>query len=144
MDSNFAGVQILLAEDNPADVVLIREALSVAELRCDLKVLRDGQSAIEFMEAGDRDRSAQCSHLLVLDVSLPKQSGGAVLRRARSLERYQHTPAILMSGVDSPETRKLIESDGGCHFFLKPSSFSEFLQLGRIIREIVSATPHLA
>ncbi len=40
METNFADAKMLLAEDNPADVALIREAISEAELQCALQVLR--------------------------------------------------------------------------------------------------------
>jgi hypothetical protein len=51
---------ILLAEDNPADTQLVREALEDREVACDLHVVPDGEQAVEFIERIDRDSTLNC------------------------------------------------------------------------------------
>ena len=46
-------LKLLLVEDNPADVFLVREALREESLDCDLEVVDDGEQAIQFFERVD-------------------------------------------------------------------------------------------
>ena len=83
---------ILLAEDNPADVLLVREALEDRAVSCELQVLGDGEQVIELIEQIDRDRSLHCPQLLLLDLHLPKRDGQDILKALRASERCGQTP----------------------------------------------------
>ncbi len=77
---------ILLAEDNPADAVLVREALIKHGINCALRVVRDGAEAIRFMNGLDTGQSGSRLDLLVLDMHLPKHNGEEILKTLRSTE----------------------------------------------------------
>jgi chemotaxis family two-component system response regulator Rcp1 len=76
-------IQIFLAEDNVADVVLIREAFKGLKCAHNLLVVQDGEKAIQFIERIDQEESVPCRSLLLLDLTLPRRSGTEVLRRLR-------------------------------------------------------------
>ncbi|SRR5260370_28186018 len=76
-------IQIFLAEDNVADVVLIREAFKRQKCAHNLLVVQDGEKAIQFIERIDQEESVACPSLLLLDLNLPRRSGTEVLRRLR-------------------------------------------------------------
>ena len=78
---------ILLAEDNPADVQLVREALEDRAVQCGLHVVPDGAQAISFIEQVDRSSTLPCPSLLLLDLHLPKRNGEEILRYLRASER---------------------------------------------------------
>ena len=61
---------IVLAEDSPADVYLFREALKAHTVDADLVVFEDGEAALSFMLASERDGPQP--RLFVLDLNLPK------------------------------------------------------------------------
>jgi len=73
METSDTALQIVLAEDNPADVTVVRMALREAGLRCELRILQDGEQAIAFLDRLDADpKAAAPIDLLLLDMHLPK------------------------------------------------------------------------
>ena len=68
---------ILLVEDNPADVLLIREALEEHSIRADIYVLSDGEKAVRFVENESRELAPP--DLVILDLNLPRKTGREVL-----------------------------------------------------------------
>lgn len=130
--------QILLAEDNAADVALVREALQEHSVSCALHVVKDGAEAIGFIERLDEDRREPRLDLLLLDMHLPKRDGEDILRRLRSTERYAQTPVIVMTASTSPRDQEAAEKHAALHYFRKPSSAAQFLKLGAIIEDILS------
>jgi len=131
-------VQIVIAEDNPADVKLVRMALRDAGLDCSLRVVGDGAQAIALIETLDADSKAAPIDLLLLDMHMPKYDGEDVLKRLRSTERHAQTPVIVMTTSNAPQDHEKALKNAAVYYFMKPSSVKEFLQLGEIILDILS------
>ncbi len=129
--------QIVLAEDNPGDVLLVRMALRDAGMNCDVTVVDDGEKAIDLIRRLDDDPNAAPVHLLLLDLHLPKRDGADVLQRLRSTQRNARTPVILMTGSDAPSDRQLAQQHPEVHYFRKSASFAEFMHLGAIVRGVL-------
>jgi CheY-like chemotaxis protein len=128
---------ILLAEDNPADVQLVREALEDRAVTCRLRVAADGDQAIKFIEQVDRDSTVSCPKLLLLDLHLPGHDGEAILRRLRASERCGQTPVVILTSSDSPRDREKAAANAALHYFRKPATLEQFLQLGDIVANIL-------
>lgn len=136
--SNHAPPQILLAEDNPADVALVREAFKEHDVSCGLHVVKDGAEAIGFIERLDADRREPPLDLLLLDMHLPKHDGADILKRLRSTERYAQTPVIVMTGSTSTQDEEAADRNAALHYFRKPSSAAQFLELGAIVKDLLA------
>ena len=130
-------MQILLAEDNPADVALVREALNKQKIDCDLIVIDDGEQAIAFINRIDADRKSPCPALLLLDLHLPRRGGEEILKNLRASERCGQTPVVILSSSDSPKDRENAEKNAALHYFRKPSTLSEFMELGVIVKQVI-------
>jgi CheY-like chemotaxis protein len=130
---------ILLAEDNPADVRLVREALEDRAVTYRLHVAADGDQAIKFIEQVERNSTASCPKLLLLDLHLPGQDGEAILRRLRASERCGQTPVVILTSSDSPRDREKAAANAALHYFCKPSTLEQFLQLGDIVAAILDS-----
>ena len=130
--------EILLAEDSAADVALVREAFKEHGVACALHVVRDGAQAISFIERRDSDAAEPCLDLLLLDMHLPKRDGEDILRALRSGERCGQTPVIVMTSSASPYDQQAAEKHAALHYFRKPSSLSEFMQLGVIVKRVLA------
>lgn len=124
---------ILLAEDNPADVYLLREALSLEGREIQLLVMSDGEQALDYVTRQGRYQDAAIPDLVVLDLNLPKSDGSDVLRCIRETEEYQGVPVVVLTSSDSPRDRKVIESLGANRFITKPSELDAFLSLGKTL-----------
>ncbi len=134
-------VRIIVAEDNRADAMLVEMALSEAGIRCELETVQDGEQAIELLDRLDRDESAPVIDLLLADLNLPKLSGEEVVAHLRSTRRNTHAPAILMSGSTLASDVARSERFANTRYFQKPSSLTEFLTLGTLVRSILVPNP---
>ena len=130
--------QILLAEDNPADVRLVREALREHKVHCDLRVISDGEEVVSFIEGLDQDLKYPCPDLLLLDMHLPKRDGNDVLKHLRASERCGRTRVVILTSSDAPSDHEVAEEHAALHYFRKPSSLGQFMQLGKIVRDVLS------
>lgn len=136
--------QILLAEDSAADVGIVRIALRDQGLDHVLHVARDGEEAIRFIEKADADRKAPGPDLLLLDMHLPKYDGEEILKCLRSTERFGQVPVIVMTASDAPADHERAQKHAALFYFRKPSRLDEFIQLGVIVRDILTKNKPLA
>jgi CheY-like chemotaxis protein len=127
--------KILVAEDNPADVYLLREALSRESIDrgVELIVVTDGEQALEYVQRVGSFKDAVVPDLVVLDLNLPKSDGSDVLRCIRQTQAYAGIPVVVLTSSDSPRDRKVVESLGANAFLTKPSDLDAFLALGRTL-----------
>jgi CheY-like chemotaxis protein len=130
--------QIFLAEDNPGDIELVREALREHAVHCELQVISDGEQALTFIDGLDLDSNIPCPDLLLLDLHLPKRGGIEILQRLRASERCGQTPVVIFTSSDSMPRPQNAGKDTTVHYFRKPASLSQFMQLGQIVKEIVN------
>jgi CheY-like chemotaxis protein len=138
--------EILLAEDNPGDVLLFREALNSRQLQCNLVVAADGQRAMALLggdlggeAAGTSDhRPSWQPHLIVLDVNLPKYNGDVVLRHVRCQPWLKGVPVIMLTSSASPADRAAAIDLGANLYLQKSSDLDELLEVGRIVEAILA------
>ena len=140
MDSSRSRNHILLAEDNPADVGLVREALREHDIDCELQVLSDGEAAVAFIDRLDRDTGLSCPDLILLDLHLPKRDGNHILKYLRASDRCRQTPVVMLTSSDSIQDQAKDEKNAATRYFQKPILLSEFLRLGGIVKEVIGPT----
>jgi two-component system, chemotaxis family, response regulator Rcp1 len=132
-------IRILLAEDNPGDVLLFQEALKSRNVQCELVVAVDGQQAIamvrEVASGGPRP------HLIVLDVNLPKQNGDAVLRQVRLEPGLAGIPVVVLTSSSSPLDRAAADGLGASLYLEKPYDLDGLYRLGQIIEDLLRFAP---
>ena len=129
-------ITILLAEDNPGDVFLVRRALEKHGLRdLELVVVEDGQAAIRYIERVDADESMFAPALALLDLNLPRATGSRILMRIRQSRRCGAIPIIIVTSSDSPLDRDAAAQLGASGYFQKPGDLAGFMQLGQVVRE---------
>ena len=135
--------RILLIEDNPADVLLLKKALRQATLDFQLFLLEDGEQATRFLERHPHPEAD--FDLVLLDLNLPRVDGEAVLRKLRHNERFADVPVILWSSVATPPNRSMLQELRVARFINKPISLDEFLKIGAEVRDVVvKKSPPLA
>lgn len=127
---------ILLAEDNLPDALLVREAIRRENLRVEVYLASDGQQAIDFIARAEQDPNAPHPQLLLLDLNLPKVDGFEVLRRLRESAALKDIPVLITSSSDSPSDRNLA-AELGAQYFRKPPSYDEFLKLGGVLKQLL-------
>jgi len=96
-------VDILLIEDNEADINLTIAAFRDAIVKSRIHVVKDGEEAIAFLKRTGVYTEAPRPDLVLLDLSLPKVNGFEVLEEMKADPKLQTVPVIVMSGSDREE-----------------------------------------
>lgn len=128
-------LSIFLAEDNPGDVALVREALQEHNVTHRLFVAKDGAEAKRYIETMGTD-GVRCPDILLLDLNLPKADGYELLASFRAHPLCAETPVILVTSSNAPDDRRRATALGATRYFRKPTDLTDFLELGRVIRDL--------
>jgi CheY-like chemotaxis protein len=123
---------VLVAEDNKADIFLIREAL--AGIDAEVHIVTDGGEALQFLARAEADPNTPCPDLVLLDINLPKHKGGDILRALRAGSRCGKAAVLIVTSSDSVRDRTEMDRLGANAYFRKPSQYAEFMKLGGIVR----------
>jgi CheY-like chemotaxis protein len=129
-------LSLLLVEDSPADVYLVREAMRREGLKVHWDIADDGEWAIRMIDEVDSNASTPCPDVMLLDLNVPRCTGDEVLERTRKSPRLAHTPVVIMTSSESLDDRDRLMKLGATEYFRKPSNLREFMKLGRLVREI--------
>src|SRR5262245_2364604 len=133
-------LEILLAEDNPADVYLIREALREHKIECPLKIASDGKDVLRIISPEPEDGTGHRFGLIILDINLPRHDGIEILQRLREAPDFAHVPVVVLTSSDSPRDRALADQLGAACYLRKPSSLAQFLGLGSVFKNLLGQT----
>jgi CheY-like chemotaxis protein/DNA-binding XRE family transcriptional regulator len=107
-------VEILMVEDNPADIELTLQAFQQARFTNKVQVVRDGVEALDFLFSRGQFAGRQAEdtpHMILLDLNLPRLNGVEVLRRIKNEKRTQDIPVVVLTASnrdrDIAECRQL-------------------------------------
>ena len=89
--------QVLLVDDNPADVGLTREALAGGRHQANIRDVGDGEEALAFLHRAGRYADAERPDLVILDLNLPKKNGKAVLEQVKADAELRSIPIVVFS-----------------------------------------------
>ena len=90
-------VQILLVEDNPADVRLTTEAFCESNVRHRLHVASDGVEALAYLRREAPHEYASRPDLVILDLNLPRKDGREVLAEIKSDPALKRIPVLILT-----------------------------------------------
>jgi CheY-like chemotaxis protein len=120
---------ILLVEDNPADVALIREALSEIGSPVRLMVAKDGAEAIARVRKEGPYSQASCPDLILLDLNLPKISGHEVLEAIRGDHDLKWIPVIVLTTSEAESDIFRSYATGANCYITKPPDLDGFFAM---------------
>ena len=127
-------LRLLLVEDNPADVRLLRAALAQGPAKYEMHVVTDGEQALRFLWPDLRSNAAlPRPDLVLLDLNLPRFSGHEVLRRIKEDPHLRTVPVIVLTSSQLPADILAAYSHGANSYLPKPTSLDETLDLVRTL-----------
>src|SRR5512135_1304106 len=95
--SPIKSVQVLLVEDDPADVELTREGLKDSKMMINLNVVDDGIKAMKYLKKEAPYIDAVRPDLIILDLNLPKKDGREVLQDIKGDESLKCIPVVVLT-----------------------------------------------
>ena len=129
--------EILLAEDNPADVYLIREALREHGVDCVMRVVSDGAEVLRMISSEEALAETRRVGLIIMDLNLPRHDGTEILQRLSETAELVHVPVVVLTSSDSPRDRLVASQFGAARYLRKASSLEQFLQLGAVFKDLL-------
>lgn len=128
-------INILLVEDNPGDVELVREALSEGKLCNKLHVVSDGIEAIRFLRSRGEYADAPSPDVILLDLNLPRKNGREVLNEIKSDPKLQAIPVVVLtSSKEEEDIQRSYSLHANC-YVTKPVDFEQFMKVVKSIEE---------
>jgi CheY-like chemotaxis protein len=120
---------ILLVEDDPGDVVLIRDALAEHKVGNSLSVVSDGVEAMEFIRGEGAHVGREHPDLVLLDLNLPRKNGAEVLAEIKGDPELATIPVIVLTTSDSEADVVSAYQSHANAFITKPLDFERFKEI---------------
>ena len=124
-------LNVLLVEDNPGDVRLMREALGVSSWRKKLDAVEDGEEALAYLRKDAPYRDAPKPDLIFLDLNLPKKDGREVLLEIKRDEALRRIPVVVLTTSEAErDVSRAYDLHANC-YIKKPTDLDEYLEVIR-------------
>ncbi len=125
---------IMMVEDNPMDVDLMLQALQEHKLSNPFIICRDGEEALNFMNAHNSAEDPQIPLIMLLDLRLPKVDGIEVLRHARQDPVWKQVPVIILTTSQQNTDIESAYQMGANSYIVKPVDFVKFTDVVKTIK----------
>jgi chemotaxis family two-component system response regulator Rcp1 len=129
---------ILLVEDNPADVEITLEAFRRSHKGNRVFVCRDGEEALDFLfQRGPYAKAGAAPRpdLILLDLNLPKKNGMEVLEQLKTDPQMKEIPVVVLTTSDREEDVFRCYKSGANSYLTKPVQFEDCLKLVEDIQQ---------
>jgi two-component system, chemotaxis family, response regulator Rcp1 len=131
--------RILVIEDNRSDVFLLDRALKKQDFRFELVHLLNGSEALPFIRRQGVYADAAIPDLILVDLNLSKYTGEDILREIRSASYLGGVPVCVWSSSRSRRDEALVKDLGISRFITKPCGLDQFMEIGKIIKDLLAA-----
>lgn len=128
-------IEILLVEDNPADVDLTKETLEYAKIRNSLNVVFDGVEALRFLRREGNYAGSVRPDLILLDLNLPRKDGREVLTEIKNDPELKSIPVVVLTSSDAEKDVAKTYALGANCYITKPVDLDQFGDVVKSIEE---------
>jgi two-component system, chemotaxis family, response regulator Rcp1 len=126
-------MDVLLVEDNTADIRLAQEAFRFAEPPINLHIARDGLEAMAFLRKEGDNLHAVRPNLILLDLNLPKMDGRQVLVEIKNDDGLRSMPTIILSSSElESDINECYDKFANC-YLKKPTDWDTFNQVVKAV-----------
>ncbi|WP_167768578.1 response regulator [Haloarcula amylovorans] len=126
--ASIAEDELLLVEDNPADIELFKHALSESDFEGTLRTATTGTQALQVLQEEAMD-------LAILDINLPGKSGIEVLAELNDESEVGSTPILIFSSSDDPKQIRKAYELGASAYIVKRMDFEDTVSLVKTLQE---------
>jgi chemotaxis family two-component system response regulator Rcp1 len=127
--------QLLIVDDNPADIALTCEALAASAYRGQINSVGDGEEALAFLNRREKYASAVRPDLVILDLNLPKKDGRAVLAAVKADPDLRLIPIVIFSTSRLNDDIARSYALGANCYVSKPGNLNDFFSTMKSIEQ---------
>ncbi len=128
-------IEVLLIEDDPGDVDLMREGLEGAKVFIKLNVVDNGEQAMSYLRQEESYAEASRPDLVLLDLNIPKKDGRAVLSEMKADKGLKSIPVIVLTTSDAEADILMSYNLGANSYVTKPVGLEEFIKVVNTIED---------
>jgi two-component system, chemotaxis family, response regulator Rcp1 len=136
--ADLPSARIVVIEDNGSDVFLLKRALNKQDVRFELVHLLNGGEALAFIRRQGAYADSAIPNLILVDLNLSKYTGEDILREIRSAGHLRNVPVCVWSSSQSRRDETLLNDLGVSRFITKPSGLDKFMEIGKIIKDLLA------
>ena len=141
-EEQIALFEVLLVDDDEADVLLTTQMLKRGEPALRVSVAYDGEEALAVLE-GRLARGERLPDMVMLDINMPRLDGFEVLVRIRALSKLRHIPVVMLTTSDASRDVQRVYDLGANCYIAKPVTFAQFQKAIAILKEFWFTTVKL-
>jgi len=119
--------EILMVDDNPADIDLTREVLAQSEGHFHVNAVNDGVEAISFLRREGKYAKAPVPDLVVLDLNLPRKDGCEVLSNIKADPVLAKIPVVIFTSSQANDDIARSYKLGANCYLKKPGNLRDFV-----------------
>lgn len=130
-------IVILLADDDPEDCMLARDALAESKLANELHVVHDGEELLDFLYQRGKFAEANTPRpgLILLDLNMPRLDGREALARIKADPNLRSIPVIVLTTSKAEEDIYRTYDLGANSYITKPVSFEGLVSVTRTLAD---------
>jgi len=132
---------IIVVEDNPVDVYLIRWVLTAHEFSYELQVIDNGDHAMDYVNQLAHEERRRSPTIMLLDLNLPQRDGRELLQRIKTIPQGSDIRVVIVTSSTNPADRRETLALGADAYFVKPYHLDEFMRLGDLIKRVAFGEP---
>ena len=125
---------IIVVEDNPLDIYLIRWVLTAHALAHALQVIDNGDRAMDYVNQLAHEERRRSPTIMLLDLNLPQRDGREILQRVKAIPHGSDVRVVVVTSSNNAADRQETLALGADAYFVKPYHLTEFMQLGDLIK----------
>jgi CheY-like chemotaxis protein len=118
---------LLLVEDNPTDIYVLKQAISDCSPRYMVWSVADGSHALAFLRREPPFEHAPAPALMLLDLYLPARDGADILSEVRAMAAYRTTPVVILSGSEREDDVQCCLRLGATAYVQKTSNVTAYV-----------------
>jgi CheY-like chemotaxis protein len=150
MKTGRKAIEILVADDDPEDRMLIIDALKESRLTNNIQYVENGEELLDFLRNEGKYTDAKkypTPGIILLDLNMPKKDGREALKELRADPRFRSLPVVVLTTSQAEEDIFRTYDLGANSFITKPVSFSSLVSTMKALNnywfEIVELPHHM-
>ncbi len=122
-------VSILMAEDDPEDQMLMREALEESDISYDLTIVNDGEELVDYLNQRGEYKDTILPGIVLLDLNMPRKNGQEALAEIKADPNLRRIPIVVLTTSDAEDDIQATYDMGISSYICKPVTFSKLVEL---------------
>jgi len=136
MDAPAPPLSIIVMDNNPVDVQLIRWVLDTHALPYELQVIDNGDHALDVVDHLAQQEPLRSPTIILLDLHVPQRDGKDILRHIKAIPQGADIRVVIVTGSADPRDRAETLALGADGYFVQPFHLTPFMQLGTRIKDV--------